>query len=802
MTRPIRTSHQPTFARIDRLISGGNPSRWLLAAALAMFADSAVAATYAVGNGTGCTHATIQSAINAAESNPGADTIRVTRSLGYTQQALVVVTAQVLDINGGFATCTQAASDGIFTTLDGSGGSTEPVLRITANTGAQVHLRHLTIRGGDEDGGGYGGGIYFRGNGTLAVDDSTITANLAGYGGGIYAEGTQQDGLLIIGTNVLLVSNTARYSGGGIYLEGIEMDMLSAGSMLAFNKALATGGQGGYGGGLMIVNSAYFASAQIRTNGVGNLGPVYSNEAKYGGGIAVVAADDLDSYADLAIYGPDPLHPTSIRGNFASAAGGAIYARPDIEIGSILVTDHDARVALSNCDLVDNSAADGAAVYLGYDSSILGYAVGAKLSMNVFTPGDACAVGSTCGAIIGNDANDGTQPTSGATIRLRDEAELHINYNSDFQSGGGSGVAMQGNRGGRLIYASEDAKVDLVNVLMAGNEVSAELLRFAGEDDDSRNEISGVTIAGNAIGAAQVITKYADTTLKGAIIWQPGKTTIQDNGGDLDVETVIASEVNSLDAGPEAIVTDPRFVDPVREDYSLRAGSPAVDAAIDTPGADRDVLGNLRDIDLALVDNSRGSRDIGAFERQTLAPLVLNADFDGDTNLWAEVTAGLSSWDGTQNAAGTGGSGAIRVTQAGTANGQRIHGLTQCIHLPGPGLYALNGWGRAGFGGNGNRDYLYLNWEYRRSGGEACNGGAPNASGDHFLSNSSSWQHPVNPKIIEVTPADWTYTSSITITMVVAEVGITSPSATIGWFDGITLEPFIGNIIFQSGFEP
>ena len=58
------------------------------------------------------------------------------------------------------------------------------MLRITANTGGLIRLRALNVRGGDEDGGGYGGGIYFRGNGRLEIEESQIQFNVGGYGAG------------------------------------------------------------------------------------------------------------------------------------------------------------------------------------------------------------------------------------------------------------------------------------------------------------------------------------------------------------------------------------------------------------------------------------------------------------------------------------------------------------------------------------------------------------------------------------------------------------------------------------------
>ncbi|SFN44593.1 hypothetical protein [Dokdonella immobilis] len=778
-------------------------ARILAGALIACHADIGRADTYSVGAGTGCTHASVSAAIVAAEGHPGDDTIRLTRSLGYSQQALVVSTAQNLEITGGFASCTQASGDGIATTLDGAGGASEPVLRLTANGNARLTLRHLTIRGGDEDGEGEGGGILFRGSGALDIADSTLTANLAGYGGGLYAEGTGPDASLVLGANVLVTSNIARYSGGGVYIENIAMVMTDAESTLAFNRALGSDGQGGFGGGLMILCGSRPAWASIGSGGPGGIGAIYSNEAVYGGGVAIVVADGSDEDAALFMASAESQFPTSIRGNFASSAGGGIYARPDRDTFANGVSG--ATAYLWNASIVDNAAPDGAAVYLDQQDAFLASPTAGGFWFNVDTPpGTAvpCSPDAPCGAIVGNDASDGTQLTGGATIRLRSGAHLHLNgYWNDAYGPSTRGIVLRGNRGGRLIYANADAIVDLSNLLVVDNVASAELLRFAGESF-ARTAIDGTTIANNAIGAGHVIAKSMPTTLRNSIVWQPGKTTLQDNGGPLDVETVVASEVASLHAGPEAVVAEPRFIDPARGDLGLRAASPAVDAAVDRDANDADALARPREVDLPIVENSRGSRDIGALERQLLDPLVLNGDLDADANLWTQSVPGLGNWDGSQNAAGTTGSGSLKLEQAGTPNLQRVYGMSQCIHLPGPGIYALNGWGRAGSGGVGNRDYVYLHWELRRFGGEACNQGPADATGDHFLSNSSNWQHPANPSLIAIPAADWTYTSSIVVTHVVNEFGTTSPSNTIGWADGITLTVSEDDMLFRTGFDP
>ena len=99
---------------------------WVLALVAGAGAHAAV---FTVGSPAGpgqpCTHGTIQSAINAADSSPGADTVRLTRSLTYQPEANSINTVQELTIEGGYATCTSGA-DSTNTIVSGTGGAAAP----------------------------------------------------------------------------------------------------------------------------------------------------------------------------------------------------------------------------------------------------------------------------------------------------------------------------------------------------------------------------------------------------------------------------------------------------------------------------------------------------------------------------------------------------------------------------------------------------------------------------------------------------------------------------------------------------
>lgn len=782
------------------------PTLFLLA--LLATVQPARAAIYTVGSPVGpgqCSHGSLQAAVNAAEGNPGTDTIRVTRSIAHVAQAVQVTTSQELEITGGFATCTQAIADTALTTLDGSGGATEPVLRVTLGFNGVLRLRQLRITGGDEDGGGHGGGVYFRGaQSRLEIHDSELVDNIAGYGGGLYAEGTGLQTRLVIGANVLVAGNRARYSGGGIYADVVEMTMTEPGSMLFNNEAQGIDG-GGFGGGLVVLARDAPAIARIGSGGRGNLGAVSWNRARHGGGVAVGGhADDFGArqVATLEVFTTDPQRPAKIAGNFASQSGGALHLRG---YAGNLDGWVDAHAYLWNAELSDNSAPQGAAVQLAASPDpVLSYRAESMLHINATDgrPAGAapCPIGQPCGRIVGNVALDaGGNPTQGALIRAESNTIVLIG-DHPFGVTPRGGLLIQDNRGGRLVDSDGsggDQTVMLRNALVAGNEFGLGVVRAQG---NGRLRVRDVTVAGNAIAAGPLIAATGRSVVLGrSILWQPGRATLARSGGTLSIETLIASELASLGAAVDAFDLPPRFIDPERDDYRLRAASPAVDIAAPVDGDDRDVHGLQRDLDLPAVANGVGMRDIGAFERQGLAPLLLAGTFDDpDLRHWTHFAG---AWDGSENPAGPAGSGAWRFGASGLTEPRVALGL-QCIHLPGPGLYRLTGHGRAGGNTIATRDHAVLRWELRRDGHEACTAGPPDASGHLVVGSGANWSYPAQPAIIAVQPDDWTRNASITVVLSAEDGGISSPRTISAWFDGISLAFLGADRVFANGFDP
>ena len=759
---------------------------------------SADAATFLVGTGSGCTHGMIQPALDAAATTAGTNLVRITRSATWTGQALSIVADHNLTIEGGFADCTQPTSDGIRTTISGSGGAAASVLSITLpQTATTVTMRDLTIRDGDPAGSGQGGGIKFTGTGTLRLSRSTIQNNIAGHGGGIHAEGSPAaPARLVLDTDVLVLTNTARYDGGGIALDKAELTMNEAGSMVFGNVAEGLDNSG-HGGGLLIRGTNTPAIARIGSGGANGLGAIRGNAARFGGGVAILGATSQSGPggAELLLYTRTASTPGAISANVASVAGGGIYLR-SLE-GSAGNNNVIASARLWSAVLDANTAPDGAAVFLERHTRPQGVGVGARFELDVGTPpspGTGCAGGSFCSRISGNlTQNTSGQPQWAATIW----ANMGVIQMGSPAPGSltRGGALVEGNTAGRFVDGI-DCDVILHNARITANTIGRQVV-----GGNCRSfELLDLTIAGNAITQSAVLELTGATVLRRSIVWQPGKTTLI-GSGSRNVSDIVTSERASLDAvgGQFVEQADPRFVDPAHGDYSLRAASPALDHALAVPGDDRDAMGQPRDTDLPINTNTpRGPRDLGALERQSLLPFVLNADFDfSDLRLW---TWFAGAWDGTQNISGGAGSGSWTFATSGQTASRFVIGQ-HCVHLPGPGRYRLNGRGKGGGNTLTSRDYAVLGWEFRRVGGEACTSGNADGFGEMTVGSGTSWGTAAQATLVEVAPATWTTSSSILIRLIAVDGGVSIGGSISAWFDGITLDIDGSETIFADGFD-
>jgi predicted outer membrane repeat protein len=712
----------------------------------------------------------VQAAVNAAAAAPGADTILVARNQAYLGQE-ILINSQTLTLGGGLANCS-APPDTTATVLSGAGGAALPVLRINTTGDAIVTLHDLQVTGGDTGAGGGGGGILYLGSNSsrLQIERVTVSGNSADNGGGIYALGNGSRAHLILGASTLVASNVARVSGGGIFLNNADLEMEGSGSAIANNTA------DDFGGGLRAIGPSEIL---ITSGGIGTLGTIFGNEARIGGGIAIQGSSTTVGYVLLDLVTVDPQAPVRVRGNVARELGGGIHARPEFasQISRTYVT-------LEGVSIEENTAPSGAAVQLGTASSVF-FTVGGDLKM---IPSAACGANDDCNRVVDNESETiGGVPTTGGILVAGDAARIDL-----------QGTRISGNVGGPPVYSddpfSEDPfAVTLHQVVIADNVVDGEALVRVVSGLSTR--IIDSTFAGNALTGGHILRTAGTTTLDGSILWQPGKTTLLSTASIIG--RVLASETASLAGAEQVIGADPRFIDRANGNYRLRAASQAIDVAPAVTGDDRDADGLPRDQDLASVSNGVGVRDLGAYERQGLLPLVLNGGFDSDVRLWPEVVAGASAHQ-AEDYAGISTSGSLRVTETGGSI-RVLRARRQCVELPFASTYRLNGYGR-GYSVALFRDTLSIEWRLRADSAD-CSGPVLR-EGALGLPNNTTWASAPQPASISIAATEWTRNSTLEIELVATDDQVLPPNNISVAFDQVTLtELGLPDLIFANGFQ-
>ncbi|HRQ64819.1 MAG TPA: hypothetical protein PKZ76_08150 [Xanthomonadaceae bacterium] len=758
-----------------------------------LYFDPVSAVTLTVGPDPDCNHATLQSAIQGIPTT-GDHEIRIKQGT-YSQQAVVIEGRRVA-IKGGYASCSASTADGT-SILDGAGGTQASVLRVSG-TGNFVTLFNLVIRRGDAPAEGHGGGVFFNGAGVIGMTRVSVANNYAGFGGGINVSAVGGSAKLHLNEGTVIQNNTAQFDGGGIRLWGnqdhrAELYMNAPDSVVIGNQALgldpATNQpHRGFGGGIAVIR---FATAYIGSPGFGQVGAIFDNSARLGGGIAV-AADGSGRSDSLAIlFTTDPDRPGRIHGNRASAAGGGVFIEPNFEFPS-----GDATFCAFDFLIDDNRSFDGSAIFASLDDGLIDDQGSSVLLNNPFGQSPcpqrptqlgavACRAGPDCNAIRGNvSETEGGQLTTGATVVVKKHSILRAER-----------VQIRDNVGGQAVHVLHDAgqagpSVIAHNCLLAGNTTHLRLLQA---NSGATVHLLDCTIGGNSINAAEVLAVDGGFRLHRSILYQPGKTSLAAGADSRDIDWVLTSERMSLDGGTSTTVAvgDPRFLDPDNGDFRLHAGSDAVDFAPATASAG-DLDGNPYNIDLPIKPNRSGPRDLGAYERQQLLPLVRNGDFPVDLRSWS-VTPGTSTWveQGVDP-------GAVFISELSPPTGTVI-GLRQCIPLPGPSAYRLNAHALAP-GAGLNRDIPVLVWKYRAN--SAFCTGTPTVQGELILPRSGSFVTSPFPAEFHAPEGEWTHNSTLDLFLEVRDGDLVGTNSVRAHFDRIVLEPTVpSSDIFSDGFE-
>lgn len=336
-----------------------------------------------------------------------------------------------------------------------------------------------------------------------------------------------------------------------------------------------------------------------------------ANSAWYGGGI-----ENIGSWPDL-------INCTFSR-NFSEWGGGMANddSRPTLIdctfIGNVssykggAMANYDGSPPVTNCAFIGNCAVLGGAIY-GADCN-------PKLTDCTFT-GNLAEKG---GAAYNNDSSikltNCTLSVNGATtggVIYDDEGSsvlLNCKLSANTAASGG------------VIYSGDESYGRLTNCVLTGNTaVSGGVIYIS---DDGSVRLTYCTLADNSAdnGSALACDSYqqqnpSSIEVTNCILWDSGNEIWNNDGS---IITIAYSDVQGGWPGEGNIDGVPLFVEPghwnadglwLEGDYSLRAGSPCLDAGTDAEIYE-DIEGNIRPSDFPGADNNCGLADfdMGAYE--------------------------------------------------------------------------------------------------------------------------------------------------------------------------------------------
>lgn len=520
---------------------------------------AAAALDVAVGDGTDCDFADLQSAIDATLD---ADEAKI--RLTGPQLADVSVTVsplRPLTIEGGYADCSATEPTDETALL---GNFSERVIDADVARGSELIIRRVVLLQGSAV---EGGGLRIRGGGRVILEHAVVNGNDAERGGGIALDG----GTLVLSSssvsgNRVVSHATDDVEGGGVHCKGGGRVELRRASRVLANTAFD-----GIGGGLYLDEGCHLEVSSDRfdlPSGIEN------NQASTGGGVYAQGG------STLVLEGDDHT-PVVVRGNRAVPLPEPFTAFG----GGILVAGQDTTLLLQDALLEDNIAREG----IGGGLAVFARA---RATVTRTLAPQACHTADRCSRIAGNQAAQGAAAAVNGDESVLEVARTFVEDNVGFDS------VFDGFNGGRV----------LLDGSVLGNNEALHLVHL---EENAAGKVLFTTVAGNDLTGGGVFSLVGGAVfdLVASIVFEPDIDVIAEvDAGAIDARCVLSVEVESLAGGREIELGIPVFVN-APTDMHLTEASEAVDFC--TP----ELVGEASpDLDLGRrgVDSPRANRSEGA----------------------------------------------------------------------------------------------------------------------------------------------------------------------------------------------
>ena len=531
---------------------------------------------------------------------------------------------------------------------------------------------------------GYGGGGIFNYEGTVMVNNSTLTGNLAhdgpiGDGGGIFnwagtlavtnstlSNNSANDGggiSSVWGTstvnNSTLISNSAGYSGGGIYnnstlivtdstlsknsaIEGgaifnsIEGDLEINNSSLISNSVFHIGGGISNWHGTLTANNSIFSSNLANDKG----GGIYNSL----GTLTITNSSLLQNSTDLTVgggvvneQGSMTVNYSTISGNSANTSGGGIF-------------NNDGYLKINNSDFSNNSApTGGGGVYNNEGFLDINNSMFASNDSTGFTGGGIFNVQGVLS--VSSSTLSGNSAPTGGGIANWDGSTATIDKSTLFDNSAVVGGGIY-NYGGTLMLNNSTLSDNVATDYGGGIGNSGNHLNLDGSLNINNSTITNnrAGIAGGGISSRGTVTTSSlitNTLVSGNIL---SGTTIFDDlalydggvdsfvSGGYNLIGAIGENINAF-AGPgdQISITNP-LLGPLADNggktqtHALLPGSPAIDTGNDATCLPTDQRG---------ITRPQGPTcDIGSFEKESANELTVEI-FGSGSGVVSSEPAGI-----------------------------------------------------------------------------------------------------------------------------------------------------------------